>query len=92
MGINILTTFLIIGRILFVRRSGGVRLQTLDPKDAKMYTSIIAMLMESGALFSTFGFVCIIGHVRGSNIQNVVYYSLVQAAVSIYHAMRTSVN
>lgn len=61
--LNIIVTALICGRLLSLRREIG---KVLGPSHAKMYTSIIAILVESAALFTVFGIVYVIVYARKS--------------------------
>ncbi|KIK70429.1 hypothetical protein GYMLUDRAFT_184049 [Collybiopsis luxurians FD-317 M1] len=61
--LNIIVTALICIRLLFLRQEVS---RILGPACAKMYTSIIAILVESAALFTVFGIVYVILYARKS--------------------------
>jgi hypothetical protein len=70
-GLNIIVTTLICGRLMHLRREIG---KVLGPSHAKMYTSIIAILVESAALFTAFGIAYVIIYARKSQSE----FALVQ--------------
>jgi len=67
--LNIIVTLLIAGRLLVVRKA--LR-EALGAEHAKKYTSAIAMLIESAALYSITSIVFIITYARNSYVQNLV--------------------
>jgi hypothetical protein len=80
-GLNILMTLGIAGRMLYLRRS---IVDVLGPQHAKLYTGIAAMFVESGAVYSIWGLIFIICYARNSNVQNIVLGILDQAVVRSY--------
>ena len=78
--LNSLLTLLIAGRLLFVRN----RIETsLGTHHAKPYSSLVAMLVESAALYSVTGLIFIISYAQGSPFQNLVLPPLGQIQVTI---------
>jgi hypothetical protein len=73
-------TIAIAGRMLYARRHLAA-----SPKSARLYTSIAAMFVESGAIYSTLMFICILhlNDVLGKAFQRVHFLALIQATVSI---------
>ncbi|KAJ3910394.1 hypothetical protein F5879DRAFT_378873 [Lentinula edodes] len=61
--LNIIVTGLICGRLLYLRNEVN---KILGPTHAKMYTSIIAILVESAALFTILGIVYVVVYARKS--------------------------
>jgi len=61
--LNIIVTALICGRLLYLRRQVG---NVLGQSYAKMYTSLVAILIESAALFTALGIVYVIVYARKS--------------------------
>jgi len=73
--LNIILTLLISGRLLFVRH----RIETsLGTHHAQMYSSLVALLVESAALYSVTGLIFIISYARNSPFQNLVLPALGQ--------------
>lgn len=68
-GLNLGLTLLIAGRLFLMRNR--VR-RALGPEHSTAYTSILSMLIESAALYSTCGLVFIILYARNSPVQNIV--------------------
>jgi len=71
--LNVIVTLLIVGRLLYMRR---VTRQALTAEHASTYTSIMAILIESAALYSTFGLIFIVSYARNSMVQNVLLPTL----------------
>ncbi|KAJ4485577.1 hypothetical protein J3R30DRAFT_3281599 [Lentinula aciculospora] len=61
--LNIIVTALICGRLLYLRTEVN---KILGPSYAKMYTDIIAILVESAALFTVLGIVYVVVYARKS--------------------------
>ena len=67
--LNITLTLLISGRLLFIRNRVKM---SLGAHQAKIYTSLAAMLVESAALYSVTGLIFIVSYARNSIFQNIV--------------------
>ncbi|KAL0578483.1 hypothetical protein V5O48_003532 [Marasmius crinis-equi] len=61
--LNIIVTLLICGRLITVKNQ---MLNALGPQHAKMYTSIIAIMVESAAPFTVLGIIYVITYARHS--------------------------
>ncbi|KAJ2915394.1 hypothetical protein MD484_g5041, partial [Candolleomyces efflorescens] len=77
--LNVLITVSIAGRLLKMRRR--IR-KLLGPKHSTPYTSTLAMLIESAALYTTLALVFIITYAGGDTFQNIVLPPLGQVQVS----------
>lgn len=78
--LNIILTLLISGRLLFFRN----RIESsLGAHHAKTYSSLVAMLVESAALYSVTGLIFIISYARNSPFQNIVLPPLGQIQVTV---------
>ncbi|KAF9008614.1 hypothetical protein BDZ89DRAFT_965115 [Hymenopellis radicata] len=66
--LNIILTCMIVSRILYFRQ----RSRNLLGQRSEMYTSVVAMLIESSSLYSIWGLVFVIAYARGSPFQNLV--------------------
>jgi len=64
--LNVLVTLLIVGRLLFVRHQIS---RAIQASQARVYTSVSAMLIESAALYSFLTIVFLIGYTRRSPLQ-----------------------
>ncbi|KAJ2917326.1 hypothetical protein MD484_g3060, partial [Candolleomyces efflorescens] len=73
--LNILITVAIAGRLLRMR---AMIRRLLGPKHSSPYTSTLAMLIESAALYTAWAMVFIITYARGDTFQNIVLPSLGQ--------------
>ena len=78
--LNVVITVAIVYRVLTMRRSV---VTLLGEEHAKMYTSIIAMAVESAAIYATTGIVCIITFAARSNALNFLQPVLGQVVVSL---------
>ncbi|KLO13649.1 hypothetical protein SCHPADRAFT_915187 [Schizopora paradoxa] len=67
--LNVIVTLLIVARLLYMRRVTRI---ALTPEHASTYTSIVAILIESAALYSTVGLIFVISYARNSMVQNVL--------------------
>jgi len=65
--LNVVITIAVVYRLLSMRRAV---ISTLGANHAKMYTSIISMVVESAAIYATTGIVCIITFALKSNALN----------------------
>jgi len=76
--LNIILTSLIVSKILWMRRSVS---QSLGSQHSKQYTSIVAMLIESAAMYSIAGLVYIICYGINSSAQQIFITILGEAQV-----------
>jgi len=74
--LNIVVTLLISGRLFMLRKRMR---DALGPQYAKKYTSAIAMLVESAAIYTGTGLLFLISYARNSYIQNLIWPILVSA-------------
>ncbi|KAH8116725.1 hypothetical protein DFH11DRAFT_1687622 [Phellopilus nigrolimitatus] len=72
-GMNIIYTVLVVGRLLAVRKQIK---EALGPEHSESYTSIVAMLVESAALYSVLGVIYIASFSLHSNVSNLVFLSI----------------
>ena len=79
--LNVLLTASIAGRLMFMRRK--IR-RLLGPKHDSPYTSVIAMLVESAALYTAWALVFMVCYAKGDIFQNVVLPSLGHIQVGAY--------
>lgn len=78
--LNIFVTLLIAARLFMMRKRMR---QVLGEQHAKKYTSAIAVLVESAAIFSGMGLIYLIAYARrDTNVQNVVRPILISVMVS----------
>ncbi|KLO15962.1 hypothetical protein SCHPADRAFT_926855 [Schizopora paradoxa] len=68
-GLNVLITLVLAFRLIRMRRAV---VETLGEVHAKLYTSVIAMIVESAVIYAAVGLICIITFAVGSNILNFV--------------------
>lgn len=87
--LNIILTLLISGRILFIRNRVKM---SLGAYHAKTYTSLVAVLVESAALYSVTGLIFIVSYARNSPFQNIVLppLGLVQGIAPILILLRVA--
>lgn len=80
--LNLAVTISIIWRMLYLRR---YITDALGPDHAKMYTSVSAMFVESGAIFSVLMLICNVQLRRklGLGFESVVYAIMGQATASL---------
>ena len=78
--INIVVTTLIVGRLLYLRSR---TLLVLNKEQARTYTSIAAMLVESAALYSVTGLIFIISYALDSMVQHVMLQVLAHVQVRV---------
>ncbi|KAF8584407.1 hypothetical protein K439DRAFT_1567113, partial [Ramaria rubella] len=76
--LNVVLTSLISLRILLQRRNIQ---KYMGATHGRQYTSIMAMLIESSALYSTFSLLFIVTYVTSSNIQNLVLPMLAEVQI-----------
>ena len=76
--LNALMTIVIAGRMFYARRHLAA-----SRRSAKLYTSVAAMFIESGAIYSTLMFICILhlNDVLGKPFKKVHSVALVQVTV-----------
>jgi len=67
--LNVIITILLTFRLMRMRRTV---IETLGPDHAKLYTSVMSMIVESVVLYALFGLACIIMFAVGSNLLNMV--------------------
>ncbi|KAI0930492.1 hypothetical protein AcW1_009161 [Taiwanofungus camphoratus] len=79
-GMNILYTLLVTGRLLAMRNS--IR-EVLGSEHSTTYTSVVAMLTESAALYSVLGAIYIVSFAVHSNISNLIFLSISHVQVSL---------
>lgn len=79
-GLNVLITIVLAFRLLRMRRAV---VETLGEVHAKLYTSVIAMIVESAVIYAAVGLICIITFAVGSNILNFVEPILGQILVRL---------
>ena len=86
-GLNVLITLVLAFRLIRMRQAV---VQTLGEVHAKLYTSVIAMIVESAVIYAAVGLICIITFAVGSNILNFVEPILGQILVrnSFHHPYR----
>ncbi|RXW13579.1 hypothetical protein EST38_g12273 [Candolleomyces aberdarensis] len=72
---NVVITLAIVGRLLKMRRTIQ---KLLGPKHSSPYTSTLAMIVESAALYTSWALVFIITYARADIFQNIVLPSLGQ--------------
>lgn len=72
-GTNIIYTILVVGRLIAVRNQ--VR-EALGAEYAETYISIVAMVIESAAMYSALGVIYIIAFAVHSNVSNLVFLSI----------------
>jgi len=77
MGLNIILTCLIVGRLLYMR----YREKILDPRNSANYMSVASILTESAALYSIWALVFLIAYARGSGVQDILFPPLGQVQV-----------
>lgn len=68
-GLNVLVTTMIVGRLYFIRRRTRA---VLSNTHSRTYTSIASMLIESAALYTCTALVFLVTYARASNVQNLV--------------------
>lgn len=78
-GMNIIYTVLIVGRLYAVRKQ--VR-DALGREHSRMYTSVAAMVVESAALYSVPGVIYIAAFSAHSNVSNLVFLDISHVQVS----------
>ena len=78
--LNIILTSLIVGKILWMRRSVTMG---LGSQHSKQYTSVVAMLIESAALYSITGIVYIICYGINTPAQQLFIVILGEAQVGV---------
>jgi len=67
--LNVLITVILTFRLMRMRQAV---IETLGPDHAKLYTSVMAMIVESAVLYACVGLACIITFAVGSNLLNLV--------------------
>ena len=79
-GLNVLMTLTIVSRMIYLRQNV---IDVLGAEHAKLYTSVAAMFVESGAIYSILTFICSlhVSRVLGKEFQSVVFLALVQTTV-----------
>lgn len=80
LSLNILLTLLIVLRLLIHRHRAR---EYLGATHATNYTSIVAMLVESSALYTAFSLIFIVSYVRKSAVQNLFLPVLGEIQVSV---------
>ncbi len=83
--LNICITAALAFRLMKMRRAV---IKNLGRDHAKLYTSVIAMIVESGAIYAVVGLACIIVFLSQSNVLNLVEPILAQVLVCP-HALST---
>ena len=78
--INIIVTTLIVGRLLYFRSR---TLHVVNKEQAQTYTGIVAMLVESAALYSVTGLIFIISYALDNMIQHVMMHVLAHVQVCV---------
>lgn len=80
--INAAMTLAIVGRMVYMRQRVT---SAVGVAHARLYTSIAAMFVESGAIYSIIMLVCAIpaSHTEGEGLPSVVFLALAQASVCI---------
>ncbi|TFK49734.1 hypothetical protein OE88DRAFT_1662365 [Heliocybe sulcata] len=71
--LNIVYTFLVVGRLLAMRSQ--IR-AVLGDEHSKTYTSIAAMIVESASMYTVLGILFIAAFAKGSNITNLIFLSI----------------
>lgn len=84
---NIFMTLLITYRILSIRYRAH---KALSPDHLKIYFSVSAVLIESAALYSTFGIIFVVFYATNSNYQGPIAGILDQVVVSVFPITRRS--
>ncbi len=77
-GLNIVFTFLISTRLLLIRRRANA---VLGPSHGSHYTSVLAIVIESAALYSLWALIFLITYARNNPIQNILLPPLGQIEV-----------
>ncbi|KAJ2929654.1 hypothetical protein H1R20_g7447, partial [Candolleomyces eurysporus] len=77
-GMNVIVTVAIAGRLLKMR--ANIR-KILGPKHSSPYTSVLAMIIESAALYTSWALVFMVAYAKGDTFQNIVLSSLGQVQV-----------
>lgn len=72
-------TLAIVARMAYMRKR--VR-DVLGSQHSRMYTSVAAMFIESGAVYSVVGLTFLVSYAMKSNVQNIFLQALQQAVVS----------
>lgn len=85
-GLSILVTSLIVGRLLYLKRS--IQSEFSLP-DKKLFDWIASILVESAALYAVVGLVFIVTYLRRSPAVNVIMPVLAQAQVRALSVLRT---
>ena len=78
MGLNIILTCFIVGRLLYMRYRVQI---TMGARYCGNYTSVIGILTESAALYSVWALVFLVAYARGSPAQNILLPALGQIEV-----------
>ena len=78
-GMNILITSAIAGRLLRMRAT--IR-KALGPNHSSPYTSVLSMIVESAALYTSWAIIFLVPFAREDTFQNIVLPSLGQVQVS----------
>ncbi|PBK76494.1 hypothetical protein ARMSODRAFT_1078617 [Armillaria solidipes] len=68
-GLNIVFTFLIATRLLLIRRRANA---VLGPSHGSHYTSVLAIVIESAALYSLWALIFLITYARNNPVQNIL--------------------
>ena len=79
-GLNIIVTVAIAGRLLKMR--ANIR-RVLGPNHSSPYTSVLAMIIESAALYTSWALIFMVAYAKGDTFQNVVLSSLGQVQVRV---------
>lgn len=72
-GMNIIYTILVVGRLLSLRSQIK---EVLGPEHAKTYTSIAAMVIESAAMYSVLGVLYIASFSKNSDLSNLIFLDI----------------
>lgn len=78
-GLTVVYTFLIAGRLFFLRRK---MIDTLGREHVRPYEIVAMMIVESAALYSVFGTIYIFSFALHSNVSNLVLFSVSNIQVS----------